>query len=475
MLRSRPLFSPVRAGATIRNNATATPFVVGRAVSLAVGREAASQSRPMHTKTSRRVHPLAFKPATPPSTRFLVAYSTDSKSRPPVKLRIDREHEKEVGQQKLEARPGEVTVESSRRHFREPNERRPLDDEPPMMDSLKADANSIKQTLSLTEVPREVYALGLSGTVPYFLTSLSTVYLGWTLRNSYPTSSTLMNTFMVSHETAHQWLAMLEPIQLGFGAVIISFLGAVHWGMEFNEKTPSHDRTRFRYAMGVLAPAIAWPTLLLPVHFALTGQFFAFTLLYFADSRATKMGWVPPWYSTYRFVLTFVVGSAILVSLIFRAKIDDVGENMTERLAKGMHQRGTGAEDYSEKWAKLEQADKEKAKKEEEERKKQEKKAKKDKKKKGGEEGEDKAQEKTKDGEESSDEGDEGDGNGDGDEKEDDDANNGDGKDSSDDKPEDGNNADDKTKGDEKKGAVDGDSSSKKKSAKGDEESKSKK
>ncbi len=34
---------------------------------------------------------------------------------------------------------------------------------------------------------------------------------------------------MVSHETAQQWLEMLEPIQLGYGAVIISFLGAVHW------------------------------------------------------------------------------------------------------------------------------------------------------------------------------------------------------------------------------------------------------
>lgn len=89
--------------------------------------------------------------------------------------------------------------------------------------------NSIKETLDLSAVPREVYALGLGGTVPYFLTSLSTIYLGWNLRHSYPTSSSLMNTFMVSQETAHQWLALLEPIQLGFGAVIISFLGAIHW------------------------------------------------------------------------------------------------------------------------------------------------------------------------------------------------------------------------------------------------------
>jgi hypothetical protein len=242
--------------------------------------------------------------------------------------------------------------------------------------------------------------------------------------------------------------------------------------MEFNEKTPSHDRTRFRYIMGLIAPAIAWPTLFLPVHFALTGQFLAFTLLYFADSRATKMGWVPQWYSTYRFVLTFIVGSAILVSLIFRAKIDDVGENMTERLVKGMHQRGASEEKFTEKWVKLEQADKEKAKKEAEEKKKQEKKDKKEKTKKGDEESKDRTEEKPKDDEESFGDDKSGDGEDNGGEKKDkDDASKDDGKDDQGDKD----SGDDKAKGDEKKGAVDGDSSSKKKSSKGDDKSKGKK
>ena len=77
-------------------------------------------------------------------------------------------------------------------------------------------------------MPREAYALGLSGTVPYFITSVSTVYLGWILRRE-PSTSPITNSFMISQETAQQWLQMLEPVQLGYGAVIISFLGAVHW------------------------------------------------------------------------------------------------------------------------------------------------------------------------------------------------------------------------------------------------------
>ena len=34
-------------------------------------------------------------------------------------------------------------------------------------------------------------------------------------------------------------------------------------------------------------------------------------------------GWAPPWYSTYRFVLTFVVGASIVISLIGRGQIAD--------------------------------------------------------------------------------------------------------------------------------------------------------
>lgn len=68
---------------------------------------------------------------------------------------------------------------------------------------------------------------------------------------------------------------------------------------------------------------MAWPTLLLPVEYALIAQFSAFTFLYFADARAVVRGWAPSWYSTYRFVLTFIVGASIVISLIGRGQIAD--------------------------------------------------------------------------------------------------------------------------------------------------------
>ena len=100
---------------------------------------------------------------------------------------------------------------------------------------------------------------------------------------------------------------------------IISFLGAIHWGLEYAGYGGHHSYRR--YMIGVIAPAVAWPTMFMPVEYALITQFAAFTFMYFADARASVRGWAPPWYATYRFVLTFIVGASIVISLIGRGRI----------------------------------------------------------------------------------------------------------------------------------------------------------
>jgi uncharacterized membrane protein len=63
--------------------------------------------------------------------------------------------------------------------------------------------------------------------------------------------------------------------------------------------------------------------MLLSVEYALISQFLAFTMMYYVDARATYRGWTPPWYAIYRFVLTFIVGASIVISLIGRGEIAD--------------------------------------------------------------------------------------------------------------------------------------------------------
>src|SRR5271163_266707 len=106
------------------------------------------------------------------------------------------------------------------------------------------------------------------------------------------------------------------------GTQIISFLGAIHWGLEWAGFGGHQGYPR--YAIGIVATAVAWPTLLLSAEVGLITQFLAFTFLYYADARASTRGWAPSWYSTYRFVLTFVVGASIVASLIGRGQIADL-------------------------------------------------------------------------------------------------------------------------------------------------------
>jgi hypothetical protein len=141
--------------------------------------------------------------------------------------------------------------------------------------------------------------------------------------------------------------------------------------MEWNERqAPDPERTRMRYAIGVAAPAVAWPTLLMPLEFALTSQFAAFAGLYFVDARMAVRGWAPRWYAPYRFLLTAVVGAAIGVTLIGRAKISDDARKSATRasfLDKGLAE---AAEEHD--WDKEEAEAKTKREAEEEEKRKEE-------------------------------------------------------------------------------------------------------
>ncbi|ODM22991.1 hypothetical protein SI65_00580 [Aspergillus cristatus] len=188
-------------------------------------------------------------------------------------------------------------------------------EDPDMMAGMKSDAKVIKETFSLEGVPKEAMYLGMAGVIPYLATSLQTVYLSYEINRANTTGDGLL----FSGDTAELLLHLLEPIQVGYGAVILSFLGAIHWGLEWAGYGGKVGYKR--YAAGVVAPAVAWPTLLLPVEHALISQFLAFTFLYYSDARAAARGHAPSWYGMYRFVLTFVVGASIVATLIGREQI----------------------------------------------------------------------------------------------------------------------------------------------------------
>ncbi|RMJ07297.1 hypothetical protein CDV36_013102 [Fusarium kuroshium] len=354
------------------------------------------------TQTSPRftIAPLLRQPA---RTAFSSKSDKDNKDPPPPYRTIDREAERKRGQELLGSDPSKVSSQSSVRHVIEEPQAPPTG-EHDMAGELKHDIDIVKDTFRFKSVPRESHILGLAGTLPYMGTSLSTVFLAWDLNKEWPTGNAFYDTIFVDHETAKYLLSVIEPLQLGYGAVIISFLGAIHWGLEYAEKEPLRERTRFRYGMGLAASIIAWPTLFLPIEYALTTQFMAFVALYFADSRAATRGWAPQWYGTYRFLLTAMVGLAIFISLVGRAKISQ-GDSLSGHGLSDNFSR-SGIADTKTNWTKLEEEEKERVKREkkkkakEEEKKKQEEMQEKMKSEKGHDHDKTEAEDSDKDGEE---------------------------------------------------------------------------
>jgi len=312
---------------------------------------------------------------------------SDREDPPPPKPEIDREAIRKRQQDIIEPTPGGVSTESTTQTVKDSIIAPPptAQDDENIRSGLKHDIGVIRDTFKLSNIPRESHILGLAGTIPYLATSMSTLYLAWDLSTQLPTGNALLDSLYISHDSARYLLSVIEPLQLGYGAVIISFLGAIHWGLEYGEMNPSWEKTRFRYGMGVAASIAAWPTLLLSIEYGLTAQFMAFVALYFADSRAASRGWAPRWYGQYRFLLTAMVGLAIFASLVGRSQIEK-----SERLSKGYLSSAfnrAGIADTTTDWAKLEEEEKRRIKKEEaakerkakqeEQKKKQEEKAKK--------------------------------------------------------------------------------------------------
>ncbi|KAF2400951.1 hypothetical protein EJ06DRAFT_548845 [Trichodelitschia bisporula] len=263
------------------------------------------------TASSKRPSPLSASNA-PTAVSLLRRHYAQSKWD-----KVDKKAEEKLAKAKIKPTPETVSTESSIRPvFTEVGEEA-QDNTKPVKHGLKDDLTTIRSAFDLTDVPPQAYYMGLAGVVPYVVTSLTTVFAA---REIHVASDWGRGMFL-TQESAETLLHLLEPLQVGYGAVILSFLGAIHWGLEF-AGYGGHQGYR-RYAIGVVAPAIAWPTIFLPTEYALITQFIGFTGLYYVDALTGRKGWAPAWYGTYRFMLTFIVGASLVVSLVGRGQIAD--------------------------------------------------------------------------------------------------------------------------------------------------------
>lgn len=143
-------------------------------------------------------------------------------------------------------------------------------------------------------VPPAVKWLGAFGAVPFVFLAVASPALEGALRD-------------------HAVFALAA-----YGAVILSFLGGIHWGLAIADlKSAQSDGTTFRrLAFSVVPSLIGWGALLVPGAASLVVLATAFALLLFFDSRASRKAEAPAWYPRLRGPLTIIVVASLALGAL---------------------------------------------------------------------------------------------------------------------------------------------------------------
>ncbi len=135
----------------------------------------------------------------------------------------------------------------------------------------------------LKDVPLPARVLGLGGLIPFLAGAVGV----WTLPE-------------FTAAIAMTW-------QLAYGAVILTFIGAVHWGYAMHD-----DEIRWgRLTWSVTPALVAWVALLLAPLMTGAILFVSFVMAFLTDARAVRAGLFPKWYLGLRKALTL----GVLISL----------------------------------------------------------------------------------------------------------------------------------------------------------------
>ena len=142
-------------------------------------------------------------------------------------------------------------------------------------------------------IPRTPLLLGAAGLIPFVVLAV----MLWSLPAGYA-------------RLAVEWL-------LGYGAVILTFVGALHWGVAIaHPEMPHHQRNRLM-AWSVVPALVAWVALAAPPLAAASVLAGMFVVQLVADHVLVRHVAVTPWFIHLRSRLTVVAVLCLLLTAAY--------------------------------------------------------------------------------------------------------------------------------------------------------------
>jgi hypothetical protein len=108
---------------------------------------------------------------------------------------------------------------------------------------------------------------------------------------------------------------------LAYSAVILSFIGALHWAFAMLASPISEPRRNDIYLWSVIPALIGWISLLLPLRIGLLIVLLGFALHCIMDMKLVRAIQLPAWYLRLRFMLTMLASLGILSGQIYALTI----------------------------------------------------------------------------------------------------------------------------------------------------------
>jgi hypothetical protein len=137
-------------------------------------------------------------------------------------------------------------------------------------------------------LPRPALWLGLAGLLPF----LGSALLSWT--------------------APVEWRGVALYALAAYGAVILSFLGAVHWGLALRAPAVEASALAPRLGLGVVPSLIGWVALLLPPGPGLTLLALGILGTAAVETGAARRGLLPPAYLRLRWGLSLGAALSLL-------------------------------------------------------------------------------------------------------------------------------------------------------------------
>jgi ABC-type amino acid transport system permease subunit len=139
-------------------------------------------------------------------------------------------------------------------------------------------------------LPRTVAWLGYGGLIPFLA---------------------LTPASLLDHHHGAVWSDALY----GYGAIIVSFIGALHWGFAIAMRDLSDQQRSALYIWSVIPALMAWPALMVSPILASPLLVVAFIAHYVQDFRLSSEVILPDWYLPLRFRLTSVACICLIAGI----------------------------------------------------------------------------------------------------------------------------------------------------------------